>query len=85
MRIFVFLSNLIKNIDVNVKKIMNKSLIFSFIICIISVIILLTYKIYFHTPTTFYVGTSLFQTSLMFICASLIFGIGFDTIVKMSH
>lgn len=72
----------IKNLDNKVKKLMHIGFIFSFILCIISIISLFTYETLYCLPELFYTGISLFKTSLMFFCSLLIFGIGFDTIRK---
>ena len=70
-----------KNIDKDVKKIMINGFKFSFIFCIISSIILVTYNLFF-IPILYYCGTILFKSSLMFFADFLIMGFGFDTIKK---
>ena len=55
-------------------KIMNYGLKFCFAICLISVFILLSYNLKFHSPYMYYIGISLFRLSLIFgtefiICA----------------
>ena len=70
-----------KNLDNKVKDIMIKGFKFSFIFCIISVIILLIYNFY-EIPILYYSGTILFKSSLMFFVDFIILGIGFDTIKK---
>ena len=55
-------------------KIMNYGLKFCFALCLISVFILITYNLNFHSPDIYYIGISLFRLSLVFgaefiICA----------------
>ena len=55
-------------------KIMKSGLRFCFALCLISVFILLTYNLNFHSPDIYYIGISLFKLSLVFgtefvICA----------------
>ena len=82
MNIINTLVDKIKNLDKKVKKIMHKGFIFSFILCIISGLSLFTYYMFYNLPDLFYIGISLFRTSLMFTCAFFMFAIGFDTIKK---
>jgi len=69
------------NIDVDVKKIMISGFKFSFIVTIISGIILFTYNLSF-IPILYHCGTKLFKISLMFFTDFLIIGFGFDKIKK---
>ena len=71
-----------KNLDKKIKKILHKGIIFSFILCIISVILLLTYQYLYEIPDLFYAGLSLFKSSLMFGCFFVMCAVGFDTIKK---
>lgn len=73
--------NKFNNLDDKVRTIMINGFKFSFVFCIISVLILCTYNFYM-LPTLYYSGTLLFKTSLMFFVDFLILGIGFDTIKK---
>ena len=73
--------NKFKDIDNDIKKIMIKGFKFSFIITIISSIILYTYSLY-PIPIIYYCGTTLFKSSLMLFADFLIIGISFDTIKK---
>lgn len=82
MNIFKLLTDKIKNLDIKIKKIMHFGFIFSFVLSIISILTLCTYDIIYNIPTLFYVGISLFRTSLMFACTFFICGIGFDSIKK---
>ena len=74
--------NKVKNLDNRIKKIMNIGFTFSFVLCIISVLALFTYETVYSIPNLFYAGISLLQSSLMFVCAFFICGVGFDTIKK---
>lgn len=74
--------NKIKSLDNKIKKIMNIGFKFSFALCIISVFTLFTYETIYSLPNLFYAGISLLQSSLMFVCAFFICGVGFDTIKK---
>ena len=80
MNIINTLVNKIKNLDCKTKKIMRIGLIVSFVLCLISSFSLFTYETFYSIPILFYIGISLFKTSLMFACSFLICGIGFDTI-----
>ncbi len=80
MNIINTLVNKIKNLDCKTKKIMRIGLIVSFVLCLISAFSLFTYETFYSIPTLFYIGISLFRTSLMFACSFLICGISFDTI-----
>ncbi len=71
-----------RNLDVLIKKIMKSGFIFSFFVSIVAILILLTYSTYYISPDLFYVGISLFKTSIMFTVAFIIGGIAFDTIKK---
>ena len=72
----------IKNMDTKIKKILHKGFIFSFILCIFSTILLFTYENFYKSPNLFYIGLSLFKSSLIFISALIMCAIGFDTIKK---
>ena len=82
MKIINTLVNKIKNLDESVKKLMCKGYSFSFLLCIFASLTLFTYEIFYHNPTLYYIGLSLFRTSLMFACTFFMCAIGFDTIKK---
>ena len=82
MMILNKLIEIYKNLDKKIKKILHKGIIFSFILCIISVILLLTYQYLYEIPNLFYAGLSLFKSSLMFACSFIMCAVGFDTIKK---
>lgn len=82
MNVFKMLTDKIKNLDTKIKKIMHCGFIFSFILALIAILTLCTYDVLYSIPTLFYIGISLFRTSLMFACTFFICGIGFDSIKK---
>ena len=69
-----------KNLDIKIKKILHKGFIFSFILCIFSTSLLFTYQTFYASPLLYYIGLSLFKSSLMFACSFIMCAIGFDTI-----
>lgn len=82
MKIIKQLTNKIKNLDKKIIKIMDSGFTFSLILSTISAITLLTYDFFYSLPNLFYIGITLFKTSLMFATMFFICGIGFDTIKK---
>lgn len=82
MKFVNLLLDKVKNLDAKVVKLMKAGFIFSFIICILSTMMLLTYEIFCSLPSLFYIGISLFRTSLSFAVTFFICGIGFDTVQK---
>jgi len=69
-----------KNLDIKIKKLLHKGFIFSFILCVFSVVLLFTYHKFYSLPDLYYIGLSLFKSSLMFACSFIMCAIGFDTI-----
>lgn len=63
-------------------KILKYGLKFCFILCLISVSILLTYNLNFHYPYMYYIGISLFRLSLIFSIEFIICGFVVDSIKK---
>ena len=63
---FKVLKNSFKNFDKITNKILKSGLKFCFILCMISVFILLTYNLIFSTPILYYIGINLFKLSLIF-------------------
>lgn len=55
-----------KKFDKITYKILKYGLQFCFIICLISVFILLTYELAFSSPLVYYIGINLFKLSLIF-------------------
>lgn len=74
--------NKFKNLDTKVLHIMKNGFKFSFIVCILSVCILIAYQTISPLPTVYDIGTTLFRTSLMFFGDFIICGVAFDTIKK---
>ena len=72
----------LKNLDEKVKKIMKKGFKFTFIFCILSVLLLAIYLYFYKIPIIYSIGTLLFKTSIVFFADFVILGIGFDTIKK---
>ena len=72
----------IKNLDLKIVRLMKIGLYISFIISLFSIMILFTYETFYSFPILFYIGISLFRTSLSFAVTFFICGIGFDTIAK---
>ncbi len=72
----------IKHLDKNVFKLVKLGLTFCFIFCLFSVSILFIYNFIYSTPILFYIGYSLFKSSLMFCITFIICGIGFDKLKK---
>ena len=73
--------NKFNNLDNKVKNIMINGFKFSFIVCILSSLLLLIYNFYM-LPILYYSGTIIFKFSLMLIVDFLFIGIGFDIIKK---
>lgn len=71
-----------KNLDKLTFRIMNYGLIFCFTICILSVLILLTYNFAFSSPFMYYIGINLFKLSLIFGIEFVICGFVVDGIKK---
>lgn len=69
-----------KNFDKKTNKILKYGLYFCFILCTISIFILITYNFIFAIPFLYYIGLSLFKLSLVFgiefiICSLVVDGI----------
>lgn len=71
-----------KNLDKLTFKIMNYGLKFCFAICILSVLILLTYDFSFPSPSIYYIGINLFKLSLIFGIEFIVCGLVVDGIKK---
>lgn len=74
--------NEFKNMDKKILHIMKLCLNFSFILLILSGALLFTYSTIYSTPTLFYVGISVFTSSLYFFVISLICSLSFNKIRK---
>lgn len=82
MKFINILSDKIKNLDLQVVKLMKFGFIISFIMCLLSSSLLFTYQFIISLPILFYIGISLFRSSLSFGVTFFICGIGFDTMKK---
>ena len=76
------IKNKLNELDEKIKRIMKIGIRFSFMLCILAVLSLFTYEVFYSLPSLFYVGISLLQSGLMFLCTFFICGVGFDTIKK---
>lgn len=71
-----------KHLDKMTFKIMKHGLRFSSIICVLAVIILLTYDCTFPSPFIYYIGINLFRLSLIFGIEFIVCGFVVDGIKK---
>ena len=69
------------SIDKKIKKIMKYGIIFSFIVCIISMIFLIAYKLNANLDF-FYIGLSIFRLSLFLTVEFIICALAINTIKK---
>ena len=76
--------NEFKNFDKSILKTMKSGIHFSFIFCLFATYILAIYETV-HIPNLFYVGISLFQSSLFFFVSFIAYGIVFNKIKGISH
>ena len=82
MKFINILSDKIKNLDLQVVKLMKFGFIISFIMCLLSSSLLFTYQFIISLPILFYISISIFRSSLSFGVTFFICGIGFDTMKK---
>ncbi len=73
-----------KNFDKSILKLMYSGIHFSFVFCLFSTFILAIYKT-IHIPNLFYIGISLFETSLFFFVAFIAYGFIFNRMKKAMH
>ena len=71
-----------KNFEKITNTIMNKGLKFCVFLCLISVLILLTYNYFFASPNMYYIGISLFRLSIIFGIEFVVCGFVVDGIKK---
>lgn len=69
------------SLEEKIKTIMRYGFKFSFAVCILSILILLTYQFYSY-PDLYYIGLSVFRLSLFFAIEFIICGLAMDTIKK---
>ena len=72
----------LKNLDKLTYKIMKLGIKFCFGICVLSILVLLTYLLLFNTPYLYYCGLLLFRISCIFAIEFIICGIVVDSIKK---
>lgn len=70
------------SMDIKTKKILKYGIYFSLFVCILSLLILLTYHFNESNPTLYYIGLSTFKLGLFFIVEFIICAIAIDTIKK---
>lgn len=73
-----------KSFDKTILKIMKSGIRFSFVFCLFATLILAMYESV-HSPNLFYIGTSLFQTSLFFLVAFIIYSFVFNKMKNVLH
>ena len=78
------LINEFNKIDKSILKVMKSGLHFSFVFCIIATFFLALY-IGVHIPKLFYIGISLFQSSLFFFVAFIAYGFVFNRVKQITH
>lgn len=71
-----------KNIENSILKIMKSGIKFSVFVSMMSIFILLTYDFVYTSPAFYYIGISLFRTSLFFMVGFVICGFAFNKIQK---
>ncbi len=74
------ISNLFKNVNKKILKIMKYGLQFSFLICIISTVILCTYLLYSHDSFLYFLGLSSFRLGIILGIEFIICGLSVDAI-----
>lgn len=72
----------LKNMDNSILKLMKSGIKFSFFVSLISIITLLTYDFVYTSPSIYYIGISLFKSSLFFMVGFVICGFAFSKIKK---
>ena len=80
MLMFKQLLNKLHNMDLNIKKITKNGFRFALSVCLISMCILLVYDYIYSAPNLYYIGLSLFKTSLYFAIEFVICAFAFDTL-----
>jgi len=71
-----------KNMDHSILCLIKQGVNYSFILSIISSIILLIYDYILQKPLVYYIGLSLFKTSIFFMVGFIICGFAFQRISK---
>lgn len=73
---------MIQNLEKPVSLLLQKGIVFSFLLCLFASFLLVGYISSFAEPILFYIGFSLFKSGLLFGALFFIFAIAFDGIVK---
>ena len=76
------LKSIFHNLEEQTKIIIKNGVKFCFLLCLISIGILLTYDLFFANPVLFDIGIILFKMSLLFSAEFLICGIVVDSLKK---
>ena len=76
------LLSLFNNLEITTYKIMKNGLFFCFLICLISLITLITYNSTISSPILFHIGISLFKLSIYYILGFITSGLVVDKIKK---
>lgn len=71
-----------KEMDRSILRLMKSGMKLSFCLSILSILILLTYDFVYTIPFVYYMGVSLFKTSLFFIVGFIICAFAFSKIQK---
>ena len=74
--------DIINSLDSKTKVIIKSGFKFCTFLCVISLVLLVTYIFWFSTPLVFNVGIMIFQMSLLFSVEFLICGIVVDSLKK---
>ncbi len=75
-----FIKEKFNNLENIIKNTMKYGFSFSFFLCIIATCILFIYETFFSFPDLYYIGLSLFKTSLYFAISFIICGFSIDRI-----
>lgn len=76
------IKNTFKGFEIITKKIIKNGLKFCFTLCLISLIVLLTYNFILTAPILYYIGINLFRLGLIFAIEFIICGFVSDSIKK---
>lgn len=71
-----------KEMDHSILGLMKSGIKFSFCLSVLSILILFTYEFVYTIPLVYYIGFSLFKTSLFFIVGFVICAFAFSKIQK---
>jgi len=74
----------LEKFDKSILKVMKSGIRFSFMFCMFATLILTLYE-FIHIPNLFYTGISLFQTSLFFLVAFIVYGFVFNRVKNIQH